>query len=237
MAHGLFVVEGAKSVRELLESALQTDRVYGTAAFAVENHALLQRAGVEFEEATSDELTRVGSLVTNDAALAVVHLPPFEPEDLVLPPDELTLALADVRDPGNVGTIIRLADWYGVRRVICSPTTADPFSPKAVSASMGSIFRVEIFFADLPSFLAALPPEFPAVYGADLAGRNVHTVALRPAGLLVLGSESHGLPPDVAAALTERLHIPRRGRAESLNVAMATAVLLDNFFRNEPISA
>jgi RNA methyltransferase, TrmH family len=230
-AHGLFVVEGAKSVLELLESEMQTERVYGTAAFAVEYQWLLQRTGVAFEEATPDELTRAGSLVTNDAALAVARLPSAE-LPLALPPDELSLALADVRDPGNVGTIIRLADWYGVRRVVCSPTTADPFSPKAVSASMGSIFRVDVHFADLPTLLATLPPAFPAVYGADLAGHNVHTLTLRPAGLLVLGSESHGLPPDVAAGLTERLHIPRRGRAESLNVAMATAVLLDNFYRH-----
>ncbi len=229
------MVEGAKSVGELLDSGLRTERVYGTAAFGVENDWLLRRTGVPFEEATPDELARAGSLVTNNAALAVAHLP-----DGVLPgaappappATVLTLALADVRDPGNVGTIIRLADWYGVAAVICSPTTADPFSPKAVSASMGSVFRVPVAFADLPELLTELPPTFPAVWGADMAGANVHTLQLAPAGLLIMGSESHGLPPDVAAGLTQRLHIPRRGGAESLNVAMATAILLDNFYRN-----
>ncbi len=232
LAQGRFVVEGAKSVVELLESHIQTERVYGTYAFGVEYHWLFQRTGVAFEEATAEELTRAGSLVTNTAALAVAFLPTAA-SSVVLPPTALSLALADVRDPGNVGTIIRLADWYGVHTVICSPTTADPFSPKAVAASMGSIFRVSVAFADLPDLLTALPPTFPAVYGADLTGESVHALHLTPAGLLVMGSESHGLPPEVAAGLTKRLHIPRRGGAESLNVAMATAILLDNFYRHQ----
>lgn len=233
-ATGRFVAEGAKSVTELLESPLHTERVYGTAAFGVEFDWLLRRAGVAFEAVTADELARAGSLVTNDAALAVAHLPAAVLPGAAPPalrPDALSLALADVRDPGNVGTIIRLADWYGCAAVVCSPTTADPFSPKAVSASMGSVFRVPVLTTDLPALLAQLPPSFPAVWGADLAGVNVHTQRLRPEGLLVMGSESHGLPPDVAAGLTARLHIPRRGHAESLNVAMATAILLDNFYR------
>lgn len=229
--YGRFLVEGAKSVAELLEAspALPTEAVYGTAAFGVEYQWLLQRAGVPFTEATADELSRAGSLVTNHTALAVAHLPPAD-RPLVLPPDELTLALADVRDPGNLGTILRLADWYGVAQVICSPTCADPFSPKAISASMGSFARVAVFEQELPELLAMLPAGY-AVYGADLAGANVHRESLRPAGLLIMGSESHGLPPAVAAGLTQRLHIPRRGQAESLNVAMAAAILLDNFFR------
>lgn len=229
-ATGRFVVEGAKGVAELLESGLTTERVYATRAFAVEFDWLVRRTGVELEEATPEELVRAGSLVTNNAALAVALLPdPDRP--LALPPDELTLALADVADPGNVGTLIRLADWYGLTRVICSPTTADPFGPKAVAASMGSFSRVGIWTRDLPELLAPLPPDYP-VYGADLTGDNVYHLRLQPAGLLVMGSESHGLPPAVAAALTRRLHIPRRGHAESLNVAMAGAVLLDHFFRN-----
>ncbi len=233
VAHGRFVVEGAKSVAELLESPLRTECVYATRPFLVEYDWLLRRTGVATEEATADELARAGSLVTNQAALAVAELPAAAapPTGADLPPDQLTLALADLRDPGNVGTIIRLADWYGVAAVICSPTTADPFSPKAVSAAMGSVFRVPLVVADLPALLATLPAGYPAVWGADLAGRNVHDLDLRPAGLLIMGSESHGLPPEVAAALTARLHIPRRGRAESLNVAMATAILLDNFYR------
>ena len=234
LAQGRFVVEGAKSVVELLESGFRTECVYGTRVFGVEYDWLLRRTGVVFAEATPEELARAGSLVTNDAALAVAWLPDAGRADAappVVPLDRLSLALADVRDPGNVGTIVRLADWYGVHQIICSVTTADAFSPKAVSASMGSIFRVPVVVTDLAALLATLPPAFPAVWGADLAGADVHTLHLRPAGLLVMGSESHGLPPDVAAGVTQRLHIPRRGGAESLNVAMATAILLDNFYR------
>ena len=231
---GRFLVEGTKSVVELLESGLTTERVYATHTFAVEFDWLFRRTGVAIEEATPDELTRAGALVTNNAALAVALLPDAD-RRLELPAHELTLALADVADPGNVGTLIRLADWYGVRQVICSPATADPFSPKAVAASMGSFSRVGIWTRPLPELLASLPPSYP-VFGADLTGDNVYELQLQPAGMLLMGSESHGLPPDVAVALTRRLHIPRRGQAESLNVAMAGAILLDHFFRGVPLA-
>ena len=231
--YGAFLVEGAKSVTETLEAGFPLTAVFGTAAFEVENYALLRRAAVPFTEATPDELSRAGSLVQNHTALAVAVLP--DPARALPPaasPPNLLLALADVRDPGNVGTILRLADWYGLPAVVCSPTCADAYGPKAVAASMGSFARVPVVERELPAWLASLPADCP-VYGADLAGDNVHQLHLPPTGVLVMGSESHGLPPDVADALTRRLHIPRRGGAESLNVAMATAILLDNFFRND----
>ncbi|WP_317129491.1 RNA methyltransferase [Hymenobacter jeollabukensis] len=225
---GTFLVEGAKSLRELLSSELQPERLLLTAEFAADPGLRLP-PGVPVDVVSAEELTRLGTLQTNDAGLAVVRTPaelPLRPQ-----PGQLLLALDQVRDPGNVGTLIRLADWYGLQGVVLSDTCADAWNPKTVSATMGSFTRVPVWQRDLPAWLQELPQELP-VYGADLHGDNVHRLQLRPSGVLVMGSESHGLTPPVEACLTQRLHIPGRGQAESLNVAISAAILLDNFFRN-----
>ncbi|MBT9394176.1 RNA methyltransferase [Hymenobacter sp. NST-14] len=229
LRHGAFLVEGGKSVRELLSSGILTERLIVTAEFAGKFAAELP-PGVPVEVVTEEELTRLSTLSTNNTALAVARLPaeiPLQPA-----PNQLLLALDEVRDPGNVGTLIRLADWYGLAGVVCSETCADPWAPKTVAATMGSFTRVPVWQRPLPAWLAALPAGLP-VYGADLHGDNVHRLRLRPHGVLVMGSESHGLTPPVEACLTQRLHIPGRGQAESLNVAVSAAILLDNFYRNE----
>ncbi|OON69511.1 TrmH family RNA methyltransferase [Hymenobacter sp. CRA2] len=226
---GTFLVEGAKSLRELLSSTLQPERLLLTAEFAA-TPGLRLPARVPVEVVSADELTRLGTLQTNDAGLAVVRIPDEPP--LPAQAGELLLALDQVRDPGNVGTLIRLADWYGLAGVVLSETCADAWNPKTVSATMGSFTRVPVWQRDLPAWLQQLPAGLP-VYGADLHGDNVHHQQLRPTGVLVMGSESHGLTPPVEACLTQRLHIPGRGGAESLNVAISAAILLDNFYRGE----
>jgi len=229
LRHGAFLVEGGKSVQELLSSALLTERLFLTAEFATKISPL--PAGVPVEVVSADELTRLGTLATNLTALAVARLPEELPL-LPTPGSGLLLALDEVRDPGNLGTLIRLADWYGLPGVVLSETCADPWSPKTVAATMGSFTRVPIWQRNLPQWLKELPRELP-VYGADLHGDNVHRLALQPRGVLIMGSESHGLTPEVEAYLTSRLHIPGRGQAESLNVAVSAAILLDNFYRGE----
>ena len=229
--HGAFLVEGGKSVLELLSSDLETEHLLVTAEFASQNRARLP-ARLPLTEATEAELTQLGTLATNTSALAVVRLPPAQPLPLTLPESALLLALDEVRDPGNLGTLLRLADWYGLPGVVLSSGCADPYSPKTVAASMGAFARVPVWERDLTEWLPSLAPTV-GIFGADLEGDNVHRLALRPAGVLVMGSESHGLTPGVAAALTRRLHIPHGpgGGAESLNVAISAAILLDNFFR------
>ncbi|WP_460583393.1 TrmH family RNA methyltransferase [Hymenobacter arcticus] len=229
--HAAFLVEGAKSVLELLGSGLEIEHLLVTPAFAGQ---LPPTPGLPVQLATEDELTQLGTLQTNAAALAVVRRPPEIPLPAALPATHLVLALDNVADPGNLGTLWRLADWYGLPGLVLSENCADPFNPKAVAASMGAFGRVPVWAdRDLAAWLAALPKEV-AVYGADLEGDNVHKLHLQPAGVLVMGSESHGLSPEVGAQLTRRLHIPHGpgGRAESLNVAVSAAILLDNFFRN-----
>ena len=231
--HGTFLVEGGKSVLELLSSDLETEHLLVTAEFASQNHAHLP-PGLLPSLATEAELTQLGTLATNTTALAVARLPQEKPLPPTLPAEALLLALDEVRDPGNLGTLLRLADWYGLPGVVLSPGCADAYAPKTVAASMGAFARVPVWERDLTAWLPTLPPAV-GIFGADLAGDNVHRLHLRPAGVLVMGSESHGLTPGVAAALTRRLHIPRgaRGGAESLNVAVSAAILLDNFFRNQ----
>ncbi|MBD2716670.1 RNA methyltransferase [Hymenobacter sp. BT646] len=228
LRHGAFLVEGGKSVLELLSSGLQTERVFVTAEFALKLPAQLAQSLVEV--VSEDELTRLGTLATNNTALAIARLP-AEPPLLPGATSGLFLALDQVRDPGNLGTLIRLADWYGLPGVVLSETCADPWAPKTVAATMGSFTRVPVWQRELPGWLSSLPAGLP-VYGADLHGDNVHGLTLQPQGVLVMGSESHGLTPEVEACLTQRLHIPGRGQAESLNVAISAAILLDNFHRN-----
>ncbi|MGI4762923.1 MAG: TrmH family RNA methyltransferase [Janthinobacterium lividum] len=229
--HAAFLVEGAKSVLELLGSGLEIEYLLATPAFAPQ---LASPGRPPVQLATDDELTQLGTLQTNAAALAVVRRPPEIPLPPALPATRLVLALDNVADPGNLGTLWRLADWYGLPGVVLSENCADPYNPKAVSASMGAFGRVPIWAdVDLASWLSSLPAS-TGIFGADLEGNNVHKLHLQPAGVLVMGSESHGLSPEVAASLTQRLHIPHGpgGRAESLNVAVSAAILLDNFFRN-----
>ncbi|MET4073173.1 RNA methyltransferase [Hymenobacter sp. UYCo722] len=231
--HGAFLVEGGKSVLELLSSALETEHVLATPEFADQYRAQLP-SSLPLSLATEHELTQLGTLATNTTALAIARQPATPPLPLTLPETGLLLALDEVRDPGNLGTLLRLADWYGLPGVVLSPGCADAYAPKTVAASMGAFARVRVWERDLAEWLPTLPPAV-GIYGADLEGDNVHRLALRPAGVLVMGSESHGLTPGVAAALTRKLHIPRGagGQAESLNVAISAAILLDNFFRGQ----
>ena len=231
--HGAFLVEGGKSVLELLSSDLETEHVLATADFVAQHRAQLP-GQVPLTIATEYELTQLGTLATNTTALAVARLPSEKALPPTRPETGLLLALDEVRDPGNLGTLLRLADWYGLPGVVLSPGCADPYSPKTVAATMGAFARVPVWERDLAAWLPTLPAAV-GIFGADLRGDNVHRLTLSPTGVLVMGSESHGLTPTVEACLTRRLHIPRgaRGGAESLNVAISAAILLDNFFRNQ----
>lgn len=215
---------------ELLGSGLEIEYLLATPAFTGQ---LASPQNLPLQLATDDELAQLGTLQTNAAALAVVRRPPEIPLSPALPATRLVLALDHVADPGNLGTLWRLADWYGLPGLVLSENCADPYNPKAVAASMGAFGRVPVWPAvDLAAWLSSLPQSV-GIFGADLEGDNVHKLHLQPAGVLVMGSESHGLSLAVAASLTRRLHIPHGpgGRAESLNVAVSAAILLDNFFR------
>ena len=231
--YGLFVVEGKKMVEELVRSAFVTRRIITTQSldFPV--------AGRPLEHVSAATMARLSALKTPPAVLAVVEKPAAV---AVLPapaPEELLLALDNIQDPGNLGTIIRLADWFGIRRLVCSPGTADCYNPKVVQATMGAIFRVEIHYTALPEFLQQAKKS-AVVYGAFLDGDNIYQKQLTPGGVMVVGNEGNGISPAVAAVVAEWVFIPPFPAgaitSESLNVAVSTAILCAEFpRRNIPI--
>ncbi len=223
-----FLVEGAKGVVELLSSQYEVSFVCATPEFLSEHEAILRKKNAEIVEVSEDELTSIGSVESNEAAIAVAKMGLEEPPRLK--PTEWILALDDVRDPGNLGTIIRTADWYGIGQVIASPETADVYNPKVIRATMGSFTRVRVHYTPLVDLIRIFPGD---VYGAFLDGDNAHQVQFGKGGMLVIGSESHGISEEVTQAIKRRITIPRVGRAESLNAGVATAILLDNIFRGK----
>ncbi len=224
--HNAFLVEGGKSVAELLASDWPVLAVYASHEAAPDLRAAVARRGLRLIEVSASLLTSLGTYEHNDSAIAIAGQRswPLKP----LRAGELTLALDDIRDPGNLGTILRLADWYGVTQVLCSPTTAEFCNPKVIAASMGSFLRVPVHEVELPAWLAAQREAGATIAGAVLDGESTHRLkAPFAGGVLVIGNESHGLSDAVQQELTRRLTIPRFGQAESLNAGVATAVLLD----------
>ncbi len=233
LTEGAFLVEGAKSVQEVLASDFRVEVLVMTEAFYKENPTQPDHQRPRLEIATADELTRAGTLETNNAALAVVRTKENRP--LVADAGEFMLVLDDIRDPGNLGTILRIADWYGIQKIACSETTADVYNPKVIAASKGSFTRVRWWYGDLVDFFATSHSTIQSfnqsIYGAFLDGDDVHQTVFGAGGYVVMGNESNGIRPELEAVITRRITIPRYGAAESLNVGIATAVILDNLQR------
>jgi TrmH family RNA methyltransferase len=182
----------------------------------------LKRFEKIIEIAGDTELNDIGSLQTNDSAIAVCDSKEEEIPGIIS--DEWVIVLDNINDPGNLGTIIRIADWYGIKKIVCSEDTADLYNPKVINASKGSFLRVSLSYTGLPGFLKK---QHVAVYGADLHGENIHKTTFSTSGILVMGNEAHGISAEVKALLTNSLTIPRFGMAESLNVGIATAICCD----------
>ena len=224
---GLFVAEGEKLIGEIAASQLRIRRIYALDGVL---------GGIDgAERVTAAEMERLSLLKSPSSCIAVVEKPRYRlaPEKLR---GQLTLALDDVQNPGNMGTIIRLADWFGIGDVVCSPASADCFAPKVVQATMGAILRVKVHYTPLAEFLNSMRSAGEPVYGTLLeGGRDIYGADLASHGVIVMGNEGRGLSPAVAETLTERLFIPPypldRCGSESLNVAIATAVVCAEFRR------
>ncbi len=228
--HQRFLVEGAKNVQELLGSDLETELLLCTPKFYVENEKLLKKISVE--QISQTELEKLGTLQSNDAALAVVKMRENKP--LIADTDEFVLVLDDIRDPGNLGTILRIADWYGIKKVICSETTVDFYNPKVVAASMGSFTRIRVYYSEISKYFESIVKNSKIeIIGTFLNSENVHRFDFPSRGYIVLGNESNGIGAEVEKLITKKITIPRFGEAESLNVGIATAVVLDNLRRRE----
>lgn len=223
---GLFFVEGEKSVVEVLKSDFEVDLLLITESFEKKYTNLIRTSKAEVLEVTQNQLEQIGQYQSNDSALAVVKMKPnaaFTPER-----DELIIALDDVRDPGNLGTIIRIADWYGIKKLVFSPQTAEFYNPKVIQSTMGSFTRVSFFYENLNEVFSRW--QLP-VYGAFLEGETIHQLSKPEPGVILMGNESKGISPEMEEWVSRKITIPGFGKAESLNVAIATAIFCDNFKR------
>lgn len=220
---GCFVAEGTKVVGDLLK------RYQPLALYATESWDAPK--GVGYTLVSEEELQRVSFQQHPQQVLAIFPIP--QPTDPVSLRGSLTLALDGVQDPGNLGTIIRIADWFGIDTIICSEETADAWNPKVIQATMGSIARVNVIYANLLELLDTLPSDYP-VYGTFLDGENIYTQTLSDEGLIIMGNEGNGISDAVKAKVNRRLLIPdfhQGDTADSLNVAIATAITCSEFRR------
>lgn len=228
-ADGVFLAEGGKAVGELARCFEPVMAVATEGWLAT--HAV--PAGLTPDVTDEGELARASLMKSPQGILAVFRKPKAEAQ-FVPPTDDLTLVLDGVQDPGNVGTIIRLADWLGIGHVVCSPDVADVFGPKVVQATMGALARVRAFYTDVPAWLDKVPAALP-VYGTFMAGSNLYAEPLPRGAVVVMGSEGRGISPAVEHRITHRLTIPTfppgRQAVESLNVAVATAMVCAEFRR------
>jgi TrmH family RNA methyltransferase len=217
---GLFTVEGIKSINEFLTSQFKLDSLYSTAP-------VFDSVGEQYHQITASELKKISSLKKPNTALALFKIPEARTPKL----NGLILALDDVRDPGNLGTIIRLCDWFGIEHVVCSLNTVDCYNSKVVQASMGSLTRVNVSYLDLDGFIKS---QSMPVFGTFMEGESIYKTALPNAGIIIMGNEANGISENIKNLVEKAITIPRFGAkkdTESLNVANAAAIVLSEFRR------
>lgn len=219
LQHGLFTVEGIKGITEFLNSHYQLNHLYTTEAiFNTNDYTLISTA----------DLKKISSLKTPNTALAVFEIPEPKP----IQTEGLIVALDNVRDPGNLGTIIRLCDWYGIKDLVCNLETVDCYNTKVVQSTMGSLTRVNVSYMNLEHFINDTSK---VSFGTFMDGENIYTNDLPEDGIIILGNEANGISKTIEALVDKKIAIPRFGNlkaTESLNVATATAIVLSEFKRN-----
>jgi TrmH family RNA methyltransferase len=225
--NGLFLAEGIKSVTEFLNSEYIVETIFYTAN--VSPKLLNLSHNVKLQEVSDGELSKISTLNTPQQVIAVIKIP----KSAFLSTDNtaktFSIALDGVQDPGNLGTIIRTADWFGLKNIICSTDTVDVYNPKVVQATMGSLSRMTIHYTSLTEYLknTSLP-----IYGAVLNGESIYNTQFTDAGIIVLGNEGNGISPEVLKTIKHFITIPRFGNAESLNVATSAAIFCSELKRN-----
>ncbi len=228
---GLFLVEGEKSVIELLSSDFEIVEIYVSKEVFSAHEDVILKSDTKHYIVDAEEIASLSTLEQNRSALALVKQKMPAPVADILSADAapgIVLMLDGIRDPGNLGTIIRTADWYGVRGIIASPDTTEFYNPKTIAASMGSFTRIPFAYADLPSTIRN-HCDGQIAYVADTKGIPVDTISFPDRGILVIGSESRGVSLEVASAASQVISIRGYGKAESLNAAIAGAIILDRW--------
>jgi TrmH family RNA methyltransferase len=217
--HGLFMVEGYKSITEFIDSDYHIHTIYHTPDITPKLLKLSQK--INFQEISLNDLQKISGLKNPADAIATVNIPQWGGLNYTTLKNKFSLVLDGVQDPGNMGTIIRTADWFGITNIICSEDTVDAYNPKVVQATMGSLARVNVTYTNLAGLISAA--KLP-VFGTLLNGENIYTTNFGTEGLIIMGNEGNGIRPDIQALVTKAITIPRIGKAESLNVAIATAI-------------
>ena len=216
----LFLVEGDKMINEIITNHLELiDEIYCT-----EQSELKHQLRINI---TTNDLKQISTLKNPSKSIAIVkYLPTQNTQG-----KSLTLVLDDIQDPGNMGTIIRLADWYGIKELVCSENTVDCFNPKVVQATMGALFRVNITYTNIEEYIKN---SNKVVYGTLLEGKNIYTQSLNTENsILIIGNEGHGISEKIKTLINEPITIPKKGLSESLNASVATGIVLSEFFRSE----
>ncbi|MFY7899152.1 MAG: TrmH family RNA methyltransferase [Chitinophagaceae bacterium] len=214
---GLFIVEGVKLIEELLTSNLEIQKIYALSSW-LQEHQLYQSITTIVE---SFELEKISSLQSPQAVLAVVKQP-FSISELPMDSTGIILCLDGIQDPGNLGTIIRIADWFGIEHIVCSSNTVELYNPKVIQSTMGSFLRATVHYTNLTDYLSntSLP-----VYGALLDGENIFEITKPQNAVIVIGSEGKGISSELLPFIQHPITIPKKGGAESLNAAVATGIL------------
>ncbi len=230
--YNLFKVEGEKLVGELLLSGLKIHTLLATPEWIEQQHKVL--SDVRVTEVSKKEISTISDFQSLPDVIALAEIPAyaFNPKEVG---DNLTIALNGIQDPGNLGTILRVADWFGIRHILCDRECAGVYNPKCVQASMGAIFRVKTFYVDLPLMLKELKNENFPVFGTFLDGENIYHAPLCRKGLIVMGNEGKGISEEIARLTDFKLTIPSfatgEEKTESLNVGVATGIILSEFRR------
>jgi len=232
---GLFIAEGKKIVEELMGSPIHIKQILISKSrpeLVSGSHKLKHDKLVDVVEIPQEEFGKISTLTTPSGILAVCNIPKANAEQPDLKKD-IVLALDDIRDPGNLGTIIRIADWFDIKHIYCSEESVDAYNPKVVQASMGSIARVHVHYINLASMLQKKVEEGIQVFGAMMNGKNIYTEQVKPKGILVIGNESNGISKEVQKHINHPVCIPSYNTKgpESLNAAIATAILCAEFRR------
>jgi len=224
--HGLFLVEGYRSVIEFIDSAYQIEAVYHTSA--IEPKLLKLSRKMNFNEISLNELEKISTLKSPQDIIALVKIPEWPVLNRNILQKRFSIVLDGIQDPGNMGTIIRTADWFGIKHIICADDTVDVYNPKVVQATMGSIAHVNVYYTKLDAFLTTI--KLP-LFGALLDGVNIYKTDFGAEGLVIMGNEGNGLRPEIIKLVQHAVTIPRSGNAESLNVGIATAIFCSEINR------
>ena len=233
LKENLFLVEGDKIVSEVLESKFKVDKLFATSSFLINNQQKIKNVTL-VSEVNQGDIAQASLLKSPQNSIALCKLPDFKthPEK---PDASLWVYLDEIQDPGNLGTIIRVCDWFGIENLFCSPRTADLFNPKVIQASMGSFCRVELIYTPFEPVVRLASSLGIPIFGAFLDGTNIYEQKLPSKALVVMGNEGNGISPEIAAKIEKKIKIPEFNKntksAESLNVSVATAIICSEFKR------